>query len=133
MKARWEQLNILVASLEAVNALWGDPSIRIVDEFLDVVARYGTPEEINRQHQAARSQENLLALVRERNAEYLRDLEWLQEQRDRRAFLSIADYRRKVLGPKAESMSFKDAYAVTLEVSALQYFPWIRAMCEQQF
>lgn len=126
-----ERLNIPVTSLEAVNALWGDTSIRIIDEFLDVVARYGTPEEINRQHRAARNMENLLALVRERNAEYLRDLEWLKEQRDRRAFISIADYRRKVLGPKADSMSFKDAYAVTLEVSALQYFPWIRAMCEK--
>jgi len=27
-------------------------------------------------------------------------------------------------------MSFKDDYAVTLEVSALQYFPWIREMAE---
>jgi hypothetical protein len=28
-------------------------------------------------------------------------------------------------------MKFKDKYAVTLEVSALQYFPWIRPMAEQ--
>jgi hypothetical protein len=28
-------------------------------------------------------------------------------------------------------MKFKDKYAVTLEVSALQYFPWVRAMAEQ--
>jgi 3-methyl-2-oxobutanoate hydroxymethyltransferase len=28
-----------------------------------------------------------------------------------------------VLGPKADAMTFKDEYAVTLEVSALQYFP----------
>jgi hypothetical protein len=28
-------------------------------------------------------------------------------------------------------MQFKDEYAVTLEVSALQYFPWVRVMAEQ--
>ncbi len=53
------------------------------------------------------------------------------EQRDKGAFISVADYRRKILGDKADKMKFKDEFAVTLEVSALQYFPWIRAMAEQ--
>jgi hypothetical protein len=30
-----------------------------------------------------------------------------------------------VLGPKADRTNFKDEYAVTLEVSATQYFPWV--------
>ncbi len=30
-----------------------------------------------------------------------------------------------------DKMKFKDKYAVTLEVSALQYFPWIRPMAEK--
>ena len=58
--------------------------------------------------------------------EYLADLEWLAAQRDAGAFISVADYRRKVLGDKAETMTFADDYAVTLEISALQYFPWLR-------
>ena len=53
------------------------------------------------------------------------------EQRDRSAFTSVADYRRKVLGDAANNMKFKDKYAVTLEVSALQYFPWLRPMAEK--
>lgn len=40
-----ERLQIPLSALEAINALWSDPSIRILDEFLEVVARYGTPEE----------------------------------------------------------------------------------------
>ena len=36
-----------------------------------------------------------------------------------------------VLGNVAETMHFKDESAVTLEVSALQYFPWIRVMAER--
>jgi hypothetical protein len=96
-----------------------------------VVEKYGTPEEINKKHRAARKQENLFKLVQDRNPAYIKDLHWLIEQRDERAFVSVDEYRRKVLGDAAKTMKFKDKYAVTLEVSALQYFPWIRVMAEQ--
>ena len=99
--------------------------------FFDVVAKYGTPQEINRKHRAARKMENLFKIVQERNPEAIKDLNWLIEQRDGGAFTSIADYRRKVLGDTADKMKFKDKYAVTLEVSALQYFPWVRPMAEK--
>jgi hypothetical protein len=69
--------------------------------------------------------------VQERNPEALKDLNWLIQQRDKGAFISVADYRKKVLGNAAKKMKFKDKYAVTLEVSALQYFPWVRAMAEE--
>ena len=36
-----------------------------------------------------------------------------------------------MLGDAADKMKFKNKYAVTLEVSALQYFPWVRVMAEQ--
>jgi hypothetical protein len=51
----------------------------------------------------------------------------LEEQRDKGAFISVADYRRKVLGDKANTMTFADDYAVTLEISACQYFPYLMA------
>ena len=60
--------------------------------------------------------------------EYLSDLAWLQEQVDRKAFISLEDYRRKILGGKADSIVFKDEFAVTLEISACQYFPWVIAL-----
>ena len=63
--------------------------------------------------------------------EYIKVLNWLSEQRDRGAFVSVADYRLKVRGEAAKTIKFKDEYAVTLEVSALQYFPWVRTMVEQ--
>jgi hypothetical protein len=63
--------------------------------------------------------------------EYARDLEWLAEQRDKNAFISVADYRQKVLGGKAASTKFADDFAVTLEISALQYFPWLRVVAEK--
>ena len=51
------------------------------------------------------------------------DLNWLIEQRDSGRFISVADYRLKVKGEAAKHIQFMDENAVTLEVSALQYFP----------
>lgn len=126
-----QKLAIPPDRLAAVNAVFTDPNSTVMKEFLEVVAKYGTPEEINRKHRENRKMEALFAKVRERAPQYIQDLEWLIEQRDRGAFVTVADYRRAVLGPKADTLTFKDEYAVTLEVSALQYFPWIRPMCEK--
>ncbi|NWG06134.1 MAG: hypothetical protein HXY35_05525 [Chloroflexi bacterium] len=117
--------------LKTINEVLLAPDMAVMNAFLDVVAKYGTPEEINRKHRASRKMSNLFKLVEERNPAYIDDLNWLIEQRDRGAFISVADYRRKVLGDAAKKMKFKDKYAVTLEVSALQYFPWIRPMMER--
>ena len=115
--------------LDAINeVMLGD--IKVVNAFLDVVAKYGTPEEINQKHRASRKMSNLYKLVEERNPAYISDLNWLIEQRDHEKFVSIADYRQGVLGVAAEKYKFKKKNAVTLEVSALQYFPWVREMCE---
>jgi hypothetical protein len=117
--------------LESINAVLLDPDSKVINNFLEVVAKYGTPEEINRKHREARKLENLMKQVEERAPGHIADLKWLMEQRDNGAFVSVADYRRSLLGAKADSMQFKDEFAVTLEVSALQYFPWVREMCEK--
>jgi hypothetical protein len=124
-------LKISPEKLKAFNSVLLDPNSRIMQDFFAVVAKYGTPAEINRKHRAARKMENLFKIVQERNPAAIQDLNWLIEQRDRGAFIPVADYRRKVMGEAADKMKFKDKYAVTLEVSALQYFPWVRVMAEQ--
>ena len=124
-------LQIPTNRLEAINSVLLDPNSQVMNQFLAVVAKYGTPQEINKKHRAARKMENLFKLVEEKNPAYIKDLNWLIKQRDKGAFISVANYRKKVLGNAAKNMKFKDKYAVTLEVSALQYFPWVRAMAEQ--
>jgi len=99
----------------------------LINDFLGVVSKYGTPEEINRKAEHALDMSTLRKKVEEIHPEYLEDLDWLVQQRDAGAFISIADYRRKVLGEAADQMAFKDDYAVTLEISACQYFPWVIA------
>ena len=126
-----KKLTIPKDRLKAVNDVFVNGDMQVMEDFLAVVAKYGTPEEINKKHIKARKFKNLLKIVQERNPKAVDDLNWLIEQRDGGAFTSVADYRRKVLGDAVEKMKFKDKYAVTLEVSALQYFPWIRPMAEK--
>ena len=123
-------LSIPAGRLEAINAVLLDPDERVMKDFLAVVAKYGTPDEINHKHLESRKMENLFKKVERSAPGHLKDLKWLIEQRDSGKFINVKDYRKKVLGAKADSIHFKDDYAVTLEVSALQYFPWIREMAE---
>ncbi|MGQ9599509.1 MAG: hypothetical protein ACUVWZ_08840 [Anaerolineae bacterium] len=125
------RLRISPRCLDEINALLLDPDCRAINDLLAVVEKYGTIDEINRKAAEARSLPNLIARLQEIRSPYLADLEWLIEQRDRGAFIRIADYRRKVLGPKADTMTFKDDLAVTLEISALQYFPFLITEAKQ--
>jgi hypothetical protein len=126
-----ERLKIAGERLDEINALLLDPHSRVVNDFLAVVEKYGTVEEINRKAQEARKLPNLMARLKEIDSPYLADLAWLIEQRDRGAFVSIADYRRQVLGERAARMTFDDHLAVTLEISAFQYFPWLISEAKQ--
>ena len=117
--------------LDSINSILLDPGEQVINDFLKIVAKYGTPEEINNKHIESRQLPNLLKQVKARNPDYIKDLDWLMDQRDRGAFTTVAAYREHLLGGKLKSMRFNDESAVTLEVSALQYFPWIRPMCER--
>jgi hypothetical protein len=125
------RLEIPYERLDAINDILLNPDMRVIEDFLKVVEKYGTPEEINRKAEQARQMSMLMGRVEATKPEYLADLAWLTEQRDRGAFISIADFRHKVLGPRAEAMDFADDFAVTLEVSAAQYFPWVRLAAER--
>jgi hypothetical protein len=126
-----QKLKIDPSRLEALNSILLDPDMTVINDFLKVVDKYGTPEEINEKAERAGQLGNLLKKVELTKPEYLDDLTWLKKQRDQSAFISIADYRKKVLGEKYKNIDFKDDFAVTLEVSACQYFPWIIAIARQ--
>jgi hypothetical protein len=119
------RLRIAQDQLDEINALLLDPNSRIVNDFLTVVSKYGSVEEINRKAKQAREIPNLMARLKNIDSPYLADVEWLIQQRERSAFVSIADYRRSVVGEEADTMTFDDNLAVTLEISAFQYFPWL--------
>jgi len=124
-------LKIPQERLDEINAILIDPNTRVVKDLIAVVNRYGTPAEINRKAAQASELPTLLRRVQETKPEFLEPLRWLVEQRDQGAFISINEYKRKVLGDRAATMRFKDDYAVTLEVSAAQYFPWVITAAER--
>jgi len=97
----------------------------LVEGLLTVIDKYGGVDEINRKARDARRLDNLLARLEAKQSSFVQDLRWLESQRDKGAFITINDYRRRVLGKKAASMKFNDSFAVTLEISACQYFPWV--------
>jgi hypothetical protein len=125
------RLKIPADRIDEINATLLDPETRVIEDFLEVVDKYGTVEEINQKAREARQLDNLTGRLKDIGSPYLADLEWLTEQRDRHAFITVADYRRKILGNKAAETDFVDDLAVTLEISALQYFPFLIAEAKQ--
>jgi hypothetical protein len=107
-----------------------DPANPLVGRLLAVLERFGGPQAINRQALDAGRLENLLARLRELRSPYLADLDWLREQRDARAFVPLAEYCRRVRGP-GQPAAVEESRAVTLEISALQFFPWLIAEARQ--
>ncbi len=124
-------LKIDASRLDALNSILLDTDMTVVNDFLKVVDKYGSPQEINRKAEQAGQLENLLMQVETTKPEYMADLRWLEQQRDSSAFISVADYRKKILGKNTKHTKFNDEFAVTLEVSACQYFPWV-IYCAQE-
>lgn len=108
--------------LDEINKFLMDPNNKIVNDFLSVVEKYGGPDEINRKAKESGKVENLISRLKEKNSSYIKDLEWLMEQRDKGSFITVDEYRKKILGERVKSIDFNEDYAITLEISACQYF-----------
>ena len=126
-----QKLRINVNRLSEINDFLLSDDNPLVTNLLDVIDKYGGVDEINKKAEEARKLDNLLATLDAKNSPYIKDLEWLQEQRDNDTFISIPDYRKKILGDKVQSMTFDDSFAITLEISACQYFPWVITEAKQ--
>ena len=126
-----ELLKISEDRLAEVNDLLTDPANETVGQILQIVEKYGGPEEINRRAAEASKFENLMAGLKEIKSPYVADIEWLIEQREKSAFVSMADYYDRITGDRDAGTRINRDNAVTLEVSALQYFPWLIAESKQ--
>jgi len=107
--------------VEQINAALFRPDLRAFADFLDVVEKYGAPEEINAKAEEAGRLPNLEAAVAKVRPEYLADLNWLKEQVEKQSFIRIADYRKKI----TDRADFNETNPVTMEISSCQYFPWL--------
>ncbi len=126
-----DKLAIEDKRLDEINAFLMNPDNKLVSDLLDVVEKYGGPEEINRKAREAGKVKNLMARLKEKNSPYVKDLEWLIEQRDKGAFITVDEYRKKILGNKVKETKFNEDFAVTLEISACQFFPFFMTQAHQ--
>jgi len=131
-----KRLRIDEENLKEINDFLLRKDNPLVNELLRIVEKYGGVDEINRRAMENRKLENLMKRLGQKNSLFTKDLDWLIKQRDNGAFISIPDYRRKVLGKKADSAKFDESFAVTLEISAFNFSPWLieeakRAIAQQ--
>ena len=120
-----EKLKIPTENLEAIQKFLLDENNPFTNDLLELVEKYGGVAEINKKSLEARKLETIYDKLSEVNPSYIDDLEWLIKQRDKEAFISESEYRRKILGNSVDRMTFDDSFAVTLELSACQYFPFL--------
>jgi hypothetical protein len=122
-----QRLKISEDRLNEINALLTDPNNETIGRILEIVEKYGGPQAINRKAAEARKFENLMTRLKQIDSPYVADLDWLAERRDEGAFVSMPDYYDRVLGDRDAGSKINRNNAVTLEISALQYFPWLIA------
>ena len=124
MKDLREKLKISDKAIKSINDFILDMNNPLINDLMDVIEKYGGIEEINRKARDASKLESLMQRLEKQQPSYIKDLEWLIMQRDEHKFISVSDYRRKILGDKIMEKQFNEDYAVTLELSACQYFPF---------
>ncbi len=124
MKELRERLKITDKALDVVNTFLSDEKNPLINSLLEIIDNYGGIAEINKKAKEAGKLDTILDKLRKKKPDYVKDIEWLIEQRDNNAFISISDYRKKILGDKSSKLDFDKNYAVTLELSACQYFPF---------
>ncbi|MFX0033310.1 MAG: hypothetical protein ACFE8V_10145 [Promethearchaeota archaeon] len=125
MKELRKKLKIPDSALKAVNEFILDEDNTLINDLFELLEKYGGIKEINRKAQEASKIDILIQRLEKVNSDYVKDIEWLTNQRDNEAFISIGEYREKVLGEKALELKFNEDFAVTLELSACQYFPFL--------
>jgi len=124
-----KKLQITAKRFKEINDFLLDPKNEQVSAILKLVKKYGGPEAINHKAAEARKLENLLARLEKENSPYLKDVKWLMARRDAGAFVSMKEYREKILG--GAKKKFNEKNAVTLEISSLQFFPFLIAEAKQ--
>ena len=117
--------------LEEINEFLTNPKNKIVNDLLTIIEKYGGPEEINKKAKESGKIENLMNRLKMKNSPYIKDLNWLIEQRDKGSFITIEDFRKNILGKEYENTKFNEDFAVTLEISACQYFSFFMTQIRQ--
>ncbi|MBY8984232.1 MAG: hypothetical protein KGD65_04120 [Candidatus Lokiarchaeota archaeon] len=120
-----EKLKISENALNSLNNFILDKNNPLINNLIQIIEKYGGIDEINDKAREASNLDNISHKLENKNPDYLKDIEWLIEQRDRNSFINILDYKKQILGNRFNEINFDDSFAVTLELSSCQYFPFL--------
>ncbi|MHA1221853.1 MAG: hypothetical protein ACTSSG_00305 [Candidatus Heimdallarchaeaceae archaeon] len=120
-----EKLKISNENIQAIQNFFLDEHNPFIDDILNIIDKYGGVEEINKKFEESKDYDAIIKKLEKVNPSYIEDLDWLIKQRDNEVFISEEEYRRKILGNSVDRMTFDESHAVTLELSACQYFPFL--------
>ncbi len=114
-----EMFRVSQETLEEINRFMLDRGNPDVQALLRIVAKYGTPEEINAKAREARCLSSLMGRLERMGSPYLDNLKWLESERDKGAFIALSEYRKQVLGGDPAGRTFSESTSVTLEITDL--------------
>ncbi len=117
-------LEISRSAVDAVNQFLAREDNPVVERLRRIVESHGGAKAINQAAAENGRLDSLLARVRRATPSYGDELQWLAEQKDAQKFISMDAFRKKI---GATSPLRDESWQVTLEISALQYFPWLMA------
>lgn len=117
-------------TMEQINSFLSDPRNTALTDLRRITAKYGTVREINEKAREAGTVKNLVKKLERMNSPYVKDVEWLASVRDEGKLISLTDYR-SLVNPGRPAWEYDYSKAPTLEISALQYFPWLLAEVRQ--
>ncbi len=120
-----KKLQISEDSISSIQNFLMDENNPLTNDLFKIIEKYGGVKEINAKAEEAMKLDTIMAKLEKKKPAYVDDLNWLIEQRDNDAFVKVEDYKRKVLGDQYDNMTFNEDLAVTLELSACQYFPFL--------
>ena len=126
----FQEFRIDTHVFEEINEYLTDPKNPVLADLRRVVAKYGTVRDINERAREAGKTESLVKKLERMNSPFVKDLEWLASLRDEGKFVPLSDYRARV-NPERAIWDYDFSKAPTLEISALQYFPWLLAEVRQ--
>lgn len=130
MKNLREKLKINENALQTINEFLLDEKNPLINYLLKIIEEYGGVDEINKKAEEAGKLNIILNRLANKKPEYIRDLDWLIKSRDNDAFISMSDFKKKILGEKSSDIKFDKDHAVTLELSSCQYFPFLIDMAK---
>ncbi len=126
-----QNLAVSPDDIAAINSFLTSKDNPLIQRLTKLIESYGGAEAINEKARQARDPEKLMQRLKAVDSPYVADLEWLMARRDEGAFVSMDEYCKGVLGKDADLSTLNTANAVTLEISALQFFPWLIEQARQ--